>query len=45
MYSILAISLFIFDLVLSLETRETSELNKREKIEFSPVIPSDVKGG
>ena len=42
MYSILAISLFIFDLVLSLETRETSE---REKIEFSPVIPSDVKGG
>ena len=44
MYGILAIAFVIFDVVLSLETGKTSELSKREKRQFSPVIPSEVKG-
>ena len=47
MYSILAAIIVIFDAVLSLQTRNSYEVNKyeiREKRQYSPVIPNEVKG-
>ncbi len=47
MYRIFAITIVIFDVVLSFETRDSNELNKqerREKRQFSSVIPNEVKG-
>ena len=44
MYSILTITFVIFDVVSSFETEKTNELSKREKRQFAPVIPSEVKG-
>ena len=47
MYSILAAMIVIFDAVLSFQTRNSYEVNKqelREKRQYSPVIPNEVKG-